>query len=378
MNIRKVTAADLKLGMLLPWDVYGENGALLIRKGHMIASANQIAYLVERGVFEDGQPASVLADPPSVLRKLNAAYLELHTLLQAASQGVAPPDFRRRLDDIALLVHAAIDLNVDIATASILHNQQQAPYAARHSVNTAIVAVLLARSRQRSRNDVMTVTLAALTMNTGMLEHHQRWHDSNAVLDAADHARKLAHPERSIQLLRAAGVNDEAWLNCVLHHHENEDGTGYPCNKVGAQIPLLSKLVALADRYCARVSERTYRPTLSAHAALRDMLMEARTTLDTNLVSLVIKELGIYPIGTYVRMLNGEVGVVSRRGLQSTTPHVQSVIGPRGAPLAVFLQRDTRNQRHAIREVLTNAQVAALDAPPLSMAQVWGRAAATD
>jgi hypothetical protein len=136
--------------------------------------------------------------------------------------------------------------------------------------------------------------------------------------------------------------------------------------------------VALADRYCARVSERSYRPTMSAHGALRDMLMEARTTLDTNLVSLVIKELGIYPIGTYVRMLNGEVGVVSRRGLQSTTPHVESVLGPRGAPLEVFLQRDTRNELHAIREVLTNAQVAALDVPPLRMAQVWGRAAVAD
>ncbi|MYM29457.1 HD domain-containing protein [Duganella sp. CY15W] len=378
MNIRKVTAADLKLGMLLPWDVYGENGALLVRKGHMIASANQIAYLVERGVFEDGLPPQPALEPPSVLRKLNAAYLELHTLLQAVSHGVAPPDFRRRLDDIALMVHAAVELNVDIATASVLHNQHQATYAARHSVNTAVIAVLLARARQRSRNDVMTVTLAALTMNTGMLEHHQRWHDSSAVLDPVDHARKLAHPELSVQLLRAAGVNDEAWLNCVLHHHENEDGTGYPFGKVGAQIPLLSKLVALADRYCARVSERTYRPTMAPNGALRDMLLEARTTLDTNLVSLVIRELGIYPIGTYVRMINGEVGVVSRRGLQSTTPHVESVIGPRGAPLDVFLQRDTRNELHAIREVLTNAQVAALDAPPLRMAQVWGRAAADD
>lgn len=375
MNIRKVTAADLKLGMLLPWDVYGENGALLVRKGHLIASANQIEYLLERGVFEDGEPPSILAEPPSVLRKLNAAYLELHTLLQAASAGVPPADFRRKLDDIALLVHAAVDLNVDIATASILHNQDQAPYEARHSVNTAIVAMLLARARQRSRNDVMTVTLAALTMNTGMLEHHQRWHASSEVLDAADHARKLAHPELSVRLLRAAGVNDEAWLQCVLHHHENEDGTGYPAGKVGAQIPLLSKLVALADRYCARVSERIYRPTMTAHGALRDMLLEARTTLDTNLVSLVIRELGIYPIGTYVRMMNGEVGVVARRGLQSTTPHVESVIGPRGAALEVFLQRDTRNALHAIREVLTNAQVAALDAPPLRMAQVWGRSA---
>lgn len=375
MNIRKVTPADLKLGMLLPWDVYGENGALLVRKGHMIASANQIAYLVERGMFEDGEPAQPTQEAPSVLRKLNAAYLELDTLLQAAAQGQAPADFRRRLDEVALLVHAAVDLNVDVATASILHNQPQAHYAARHSVNTAVVAVLLARARQRSRNDVMTVTLAALTMNTGMLAYHRRWHDSAGPLDAADQARRLAHPERSVQLLRAAGVNDEAWLNCVLHHHENEDGSGYPSGKVGAQIPLLSKLVALADRYCARVSERAYRPTMTANAALRDMLLEARTTLDTNLVSLVIRELGIYPIGSWVRMIDGEVGVVARRGLQSTTPHVESVLGPRGVPLEAFLQRDTRNPLHAIREVLSNAQVAALQVPPLRMAQVWGRVA---
>jgi len=375
MNIRKVTAADLKLGMLLPWDVYGENGALLVRKGHLIASANQIAYLIERGVFEDGQPPEAAPEPPSVLRKLNAAYLELHTLLQAVSLGVAPPDVVRKLDDIALLVHAAVDLNADIATASVLHNQQAAPYAARHSVNTAVIAVLLARARQRSRNDVMTVTLAALTMNVGMLAHHQRWHDDAEPLDRD---RMQAHPERSVRLLRQAGVNDEAWLQCVLHHHENEDGSGYPHGKVGAQIPLLSKLVALADRYCARVSERGYKPPLTPNGALRDMLLEARTTLDTNLVSLVIRELGIYPIGTWVRMVNGEVGVVSRRGLQSTTPHVESVIGPRGAPLQVFLQRDTRNALHAIREVLSSAQVAALHAPPLRMAQVWGRAALAD
>jgi HD-GYP domain-containing protein (c-di-GMP phosphodiesterase class II) len=275
-----------------------------------------------------------------------------------------------------MLVHDAVNLDADVATASVLHNQHQASYVARHSVNTAVVATILSKARQRSLADVMTVTLAALTMNAGMLEHHQRWHDSRVKLDPVDCARMLAHPELSVDLLRAAGIDDEAWLACVLHHHENEDGTGYPLGKVGAQIPLLAKLVALADRYCARVSERGYRPTMTPNAALRDMLMEARTTLDSNLASLMIRTLGIYPIGTYVRMINGEVGVVSRRGLQSTTPHVESVIGPRGAALEVFLQRDTRNELHTIREVLTNAQVTALDAPPLRMEQVWGRSAA--
>ena len=377
MKIRKVTAADLKLGMLIPWNVYSDTGALLVRKGHMIASANQIAYLIERGSFEDySDQGPESTGPESVLRKLSGACLELQGLQQAIARRAAPPGLRRKLEEIATMVGDAISLNVDIATASILHNQRQAPYPVRHCIDTAIVAQVLARARERSADDVMAVTLAALTMNLGMLEHHQRWHDGAVAFDAVERARMLAHPELTAQLLAEAGITEPAWLDCVLHHHENEDGTGYPYGKAGAQIPPLAKLVTLADRYCARVSERGYRPPMAANVALRDILLEAKTTLHTNLASLLIRELGIYPIGSYVRLINGEVAVVSRRGLQSTTPHVESVLGPRGAPLEVFLERDTRVPLHAIREVLTNAQVAALNAPPLRMEQVWGRAAA--
>ena len=377
MKIRKVTVADLKLGMLIPWNVYGENGALLVRKGHMIASANQIDYLVERGSFEDhDEHQGQEQEPPSVLRKLNNAYLELETLLRAIARRAAPPDLRRRLEAVAQTVGEAVAIHADVATAAILHHQSAAPYAVRHSVSTAIVAQLLAKARQRSPEDLLSMTLAALTMNVGMLEQHQRLQDSRAELGTSDRAAMLAHPELGVRLLREAGITDQAWLDCVLHHHENEDGSGYPLHKAGAQIPRLAKMVALADRYCARVAERAYRKTMAPNAALREILLEADVAVDGNLAAMLIRELGIYPIGTYVRLINGEIGVVSRRGLQSTTPHVESVIGPRGAPLDVFLQRDTRVESHAIREVLTNAQLAALKVPALRMEQVWGRGAA--
>ena len=377
MKIRKVTAADLKLGMLIPWNVYGDNGALLVRKGHMIASANQIDYLVERGSFEDHSGHGDAArEPDSALRKLNAASLELQSLLQAVALRAAPPDLRRRLEEVALLVTQAVAVNADVATAAILHNQSAAPYPVRHSVDTAVIVQLLARARQLTPEETASLTLAALTMNVGMLGEHQRLQDGRAELGAADRAVVLAHPEAGVQLLRQAGISDQAWLDCVLHHHENEDGSGYPLHKCGAQIPPLARLLALADRYCARVAARAYRKTMAPNAALRDLLLESNVTVDGTLAALLIRELGIYPIGTYVRLINGEIGVVSRRGLQSTTPHVESVIGPRGAPLDVFLQRDTRAELHGIREVLTNAQLAALQAPPLRMEQIWGRDAA--
>lgn len=75
--------------------------------------------------------------------------------------------------------------------------------------------------------------------------------------------------------------------------------------------------------------------------------------------------------GSYVRLLNGEIGVVTCKGLNSTTPYVHALIGPRGARLGVPLRRDTRHDLHAIREVLSAARAGAAFRPE----QLWGRAA---
>ncbi|MFA9216354.1 MAG: HD-GYP domain-containing protein [Sphingomonadaceae bacterium] len=375
MKIRRVTPSDLKLGMLLPWNVYGANGALLVRKGHLIASANQIEYLVERGSFEDD--SAVLAkerEPVSVLRTLNLVHLRLQDLLQAIAIRSAPADAVRQLEDLGVMVDQMVALHPDVAVACVLHNQQAAPYAVRHSVDTAVVAQLAARAQKLPAPQRMVLTLAALTMNVGMLEQHERLHVASAALCATEQARLRDHPALGVTLLQAAGVTDADWLQAVRYHHENEDGSGYPDGKAGGHIPLASKLIALADRYCARVSERRYRKPMLPNAALREILLE-RQTIDGQLAAVLIRELGIYPVGTYVRLQNGEIGVVSRKGLQTTAPHVEAIIGPRGAPLEVFLQRDTKSELNSIRDVLSPAQVGAMR-PPLRMEQVWGRAAA--
>jgi hypothetical protein len=89
----------------------------------------------------------------------------------------------------------------------------------------------------------------------------------------------------------------------------------------------------------------------------------------------LIRELGIYPIGTCVRLANGEAGVVARKGLNATTPWVASLLGPTGAPLPQPVQRDTRSEFTAIREVLALDDLERVGWRFL-MEQVWGRAAA--
>lgn len=321
---------------------------------------------------EDGQRNI----PRSAVRKLNAAGQQLAVVLPLIEQGAAPDDVASQLEAVAGLVARAVMVDADVAVASILHNQHGLPYSIRHSLNSAIVVHLLGQARQLPAQDVRSLTLAALTMNVGMLAQHQRLQDCSEELCSEDRAMVLAHCERSVALLQAAGISDMRWLECVLHHHENEDGSGYPLRKSGAQIPPLARLLALADRYCARVSERAYRKTMAPNLALRDLLLDANVTVDGNLAPMLIRALGIYPVGTYVRLLNGEVAVVAKRGLQSTTPQVEAVLCPRSGPLARCEPRDTRAGVHGIRDALTTAQAAALQAPPLRMEQVWGGRAA--
>lgn len=368
MTIRRLTHGDIRIGELLAWDVFGDNGALLVRKGFLPSSDAQVDNLVERGSIDDPAvtaAAAPAAEPPSVLRLLNHAVAELEPLLHRIAAGGG--SVQAELEQVALLVIQAVDVNPEVAAACILHNQQAAAYAVRHCVDTAVVAQIVARAVKRPAGEMLAMTLAALTMNVGML----RLQDERGQLSDDEKALVRAHPERGAALLRQAGIADPIWLDCVLSHHENEDGSGYPRGLAGDAIALPAKLIALADRYCARVSDRPFRKPMLPNAALRDILLEARHALDAQLGAVLIRELGIYPVGTYVRLLNGEVGVVSRKGLNSTTPYVQSIIGPRGAPLEVFLQRDTRGDLSAIRDVLSAEQVDA----QIRMDQVWGRSA---
>ncbi|MBB3222159.1 HD-GYP domain-containing protein [Pseudoduganella umbonata] len=368
MTIRRLSSGDIRVGELLAWDVYGENGALLVRKGFMPSSDAQANNLVDRGFIDD--PAlsvakTASAEPPSVLRLLNHAVAELAPLLHRIAAGGG--GVQAELEQVALLVAQAVDINSEVAAACILHNQRAAAYAVRHCIDTSVVAQILARAVKLSPAETLSMSLAALTMNVGMLGLH----DDRGALTEEDRALVRSHPERGVALLRQAGVSDPVWLSCVLSHHENENGSGYPHRLVGDAIALPAKLIALADRYCARISDRPYRKAMLPNAALRDILLDARHALDTQLGAVLIRELGIYPVGTFVRLLNGEVGVVSRRGLNSTTPYVQTFIGPRGAPLDVFLQRDTRADLSGIRDVLSADQVDAT----IRMDQVWGRTA---
>jgi putative nucleotidyltransferase with HDIG domain len=107
---------------------------------------------------------------------------------------------------------------------------------------------------------------------------------------------------------------DEPSVSVTAHHHERLDGTGYPDGLKGDQISFFGQMAAVVDIYDALTSERCYKRSMLPTQALRKLFEWSHSYLNKELVEKFIAHVGIYPIGTLVRLRSGFLGVVIRHG----------------------------------------------------------------
>ncbi len=377
MGKRRISISDIIIGQPIPWDAFSADGKLLLKAGEVVASENQAERMVKEGMFSEvGDVSDIekqlppVKNEPSVVRILNRANWMLRKALPGLS-ALSNPEAKIR--EIAEMVYQALELSPDVAIACIFLNQQPGgPYNFRHNTDTAVVAALVAKSMGMTKDEIITGIAAALTANLGMLDYQEHLDNKKGPLTDAERTHIRKHPEHSVEMLRNVGVSDEAWLSYVRNHHENEDGSGYPAGKKGEEIPTFAKLIGLADRYTARVTSKDYRkPALASHA-LKSIFLSKDKEIDPALAPYFIKEIGLYPPGSFVQLKNYEVAVVIKRGETPNTPHVMLVLTAAGMPQSGRILRKTSSPEYAVREPV-HKEIAGAN---LGMQRFWGDLAA--
>lgn len=377
MGKRRISISDIIIGQPIPWDAFSADGKLLLKAGEVVASENQAERMVKEGMFSEvGDVSDIekqlppVKNEPSVVRILNRANWMLRKALPGLS-ALSNPEAKIR--EIAEMVYQALELSPDVAIACIFLNQQPGgPYNFRHNTDTAVVAALVAKSMGMTKDEIITGIAAALTANLGMVDYQEHLDNKKGPLTDAERAHIRKHPEHSVEMLRNVGVSDEAWLSYVRNHHENEDGSGYPAGKKGEEIPTFAKLIGLADRYTARVTSKDYRkPALASHA-LKSIFLSKDKEIDPALAPYFIKEIGLYPPGSFVQLKNYEIGVVVKRGETPNHPYVMLVLTAAGMPQSGRILRKTSSPDHAVREPV-HKEIAGAN---LGMQRFWGDLAA--
>ncbi len=372
-QFQHLSPSQLRLDTALPWNLYDAGGHLLLSKGFVLVRNAQIDSLIERGVFvrpDDlklysyPNAAPVAAAPPQPpappkqidpfrMREAMAGRLVL-LLRDAAQDVVQETDFTAKIHEIASMIHLLCDSNVD-ATLAAIFLLDHTKYPISHSIDTAVLADLLARKLEWTDAQRRSVVCAALTMNTGMIDAQTILALQRQPLTDVQKAVIAAHSTVGAKMLRAAGVIDELWLGIVEDHHEVPDGSGYPSGK--KEIDQETMLVRTLDIFTALVTPRSTRKAADPAQALRSLFLQ-ESKYNNNLVGLLIKEIGLYPPGSFVKLKNGDIAVVSKRATAGASALVHSFINGKGLPMLEPMWRDAARPEFAIAAALPRDAVA--------------------
>jgi putative nucleotidyltransferase with HDIG domain len=183
-------------------------------------------------------------------------------------------------------------------------------YTYMHSV--AVCALMVSLARQLGLNDeqVRQAGLAGLLHDVGKMMIPLSILNKPGKLTDVEFDKMRSHPaEGHKMLLEGSGIGDVA-LDVCLHHHEKMDGSGYPEHLADTQISLYAKMGAVCDVYDAITSNRPYKSGWEPAESIRKMAEWSKGHFDTTIFHAFVKSIGIYPIGSLVRLESGYLGVI--------------------------------------------------------------------
>ena len=325
------------IGHALPWNVYTENGVLVAAAGAVIADERHYLSLTERLLFREGGEVEEGGNP----------LLRLAELGTQAELALAAPQ-PQQLRELAEALLSVYETDPDACLGYVLRVPLARP-SVRHSLHVLFVAVSLAQHLDFSDTDQLSLAGAALTMNLGTLDLHDRLHDRRGPPFPADREMLRGHPRIAAEMLHGLGIEDEMWLESVRQHHENVDGSGYPATLKGGDIGRGARILRVADIYCAKITGRYYRPPRSPRYALEEIFGNERRRLDSMVANVLLRRMGTYPPGTLVRLANFERACVARRVRDGVVRQAVSFLDARDFPLEPPLERNVTRRATAIR-----------------------------
>jgi HD-GYP domain-containing protein (c-di-GMP phosphodiesterase class II) len=245
------------------------------------------------------------------------------------------------VDNVAPLVEeisASVARNPG-ALISLARLKTKDDYTYMHSVAVCGLMVVLARQLQLDEAQTRSAGLAGLLHDMGKATSPPDILNKPGKLTDQEFAVMKQHPVAGHAMLLEARGADTIALDVCLHHHEKFDGSGYPEKLSGDGISLFAKMGAVCDVYDAVTSERPYNKGWDPAEAIRRMA-EWQGHFDPKILQAFIKSLGIYPVGSLVRLESGKLAVVLEQTKKSlTTPRVK-----------VFFS--TKSRAHLMPEVL--------------------------
>ncbi|MBF0382225.1 MAG: HD-GYP domain-containing protein [Magnetococcales bacterium] len=203
-----------------------------------------------------------------------------------------------------------------------------------HSVQVSIYMLALAKKMGFSEKDQIMVSIGGLLQDVGLAKLPKDILQKKGKLTANERKFVQMHVDFGIHVIKSMDDVSPLVINILTQHHERLDGTGYPKKLRGGSISREGRMAAVVDSFAAITSKRSYRKQLENHVALRAIMKGNKEKYDMGIVQNFIQCVGVFPVGSTVKLADGTICVVVRNNVGDLLhPIVRPVVTVSGSKL---------------------------------------------
>ena len=279
------------------------------------------------------------APPPSTREQVAAAQAtykdaicSMERLFEELEAGIVP-----RPDSLQMVIADVLTrvLDDDASMLSLLSLQKMKRFdrtLASHALDVCTLSLIVAHDYGVAAEDMEALGAGALLHDIGYVRLPRNLYRRSHDLTEQERTMMQQHAALGLTMLQEAKEDRNTIVRIVAEHHECTNGSGFPNKLTGGSISPLAQLVGLVDIYDGMVSRRGGRPAMLPHDAIRQLFRLGDSGLyPKDLIQTMIGSLGVYPIGSLVRMNTGEQAVVvGMNYTQRLKPVVKVITGPQG------------------------------------------------
>ena len=206
-------------------------------------------------------------------------------------------------------------------------------YTYTHSINVSLLSVLLGKHLGMDKATLLELGLAGMYHDVGKARIPESILNKPGKLTAAEFQVMKSHPLEGYKIMVGQRDLNPDILRAVVEHHERNDGSGYPRGLTGDEVGLFSRIVSVVDVYDALTSRRVYKDAMAPAKALGMMYLWREKDFPHQAIEGFIRCIGVYPVGSFVKLSGGEYGIVAGvNPIKPTRPEVKVVMDAKMRP----------------------------------------------